>query len=327
MTGLRGAAIPAMLRGAVVVVIMVVAGCGGPKGPAPTFKAQWDGTGSPVGKVNHPEGLTVDKNGRLVVADTWNDRILLCDEEGKPVSSFGVSGQQKGQLLRPRSVTTDRHGNIYVVDCWNHRVEKFTPAGVFRLSLGKKGGPWGYDEAPGQFVYPYGVAVDSKGFIYVSDFNNNRVHKFSALGTFLNMWGIEGRQDGQFSNPAGLAIDSKDRLYVCDLGNDRVQRFVFNDEGKAVFDGKWGESGTDPGQFDHPYGVCVDKDDNIYVADFGNHRVQCFSPEGKVLYVCGKRGTGEGELECPVGVAVDGKGGLYVAELGNNRVQKFAPGS
>ena len=306
---------------------LLVAGCGGPRLQAPTCQAYWDGAGSLVGEVNHPEGLGVDRNGCLLVADSWNDRILRCDESGRPVAAFGETGQKKGQLLRPRAVTSDRRGNIYVVDCWNHRIGKFSASGEFVMAFGEKGGPWGYDEAPGKFVYPYGVAVDSQGFIYVSDFNNNRVHKFNAMGKFVNMWGIEGRQDGQFSNPAGLAIDSKDRLYVCDLGNDRVQRFRFDREEKAVFDGKWGESGDEPGEFDHPYSVCVDKDDNFYVADFGNHRVQCFSSDGKLQYVCGKRGSGEGELELPVGIAVDGQGALYVAELGNNRVQKFGPAS
>jgi DNA-binding beta-propeller fold protein YncE len=120
-------------------------------------------------------------------------------------------------------------------------------------------------------------------------------------------------------------MDSKDRLYVCDLGNDRVQRFTFDKDGKAVFDAKWGESGNEPEQFDHPYAVCVDKQDNFYVADFGNHRVQCFNPDGRLQYVCGKRGSEEGDFEMPVGLAVDGNGALYVADLGNNRVQKLAP--
>ena len=321
MTGLR--------RAAVLLALLAVAaaGCGGPSLQAPTFQAQWDGASSPVGQIGRPEGMGVDKEGHLLVADTWNDRILRCDEQGKPVAAFGRAGGGKGEMLRPRSVTTDREGNIYVVDCWGQRIEKFSPTGKFLLAFGQQGKPFGYDDAPGKFVYPYGVAVDSKGFIYVSDFNNNRVHKFDAKGKFVIMWGIQGRQDGQFSNPAGLAIDSKDRLYVCDLGNDRVQRFTFDEQGKAGFDGKWGESGTDPGQFDHPFTVCVDKNDNFYVADFGNHRVQCFSPDGKLQYTCGKRGNGEGEFECPVSLAVDGKGALYVSDLGNNRVQKFAPRS
>jgi len=306
---------------------LAASGCGARLGPAPSFGGRWNGVGTPVGAINHPEGVGVDNRGRLLVADTWNDRILLCDEEGKPISAFGKSGQRKGELLRPRSVTVDSRGNIYVVDTWNHRVEKFSRDGQFKMALGSKGGPWGYDEAPGKFVYPYGAAVDSSGNIFVSDFNNNRIHKFDGRGKFVRMWGIEGRQDGQFSHPSGLAIDQQDRLYVADLGNNRVQRFVFNRKGDAVFDGKWGEQGIDPGEFDRPYSVCVDREGNFYVADFGNHRIQAFSPGGDLLFICGKRGSGEGELELPLAAAVDGKGALWVLDWGNNRLQKFAPAS
>jgi len=306
---------------------LVLAGCGGVPASPLRFAAAWNGLGTPVGGISYPEGLGVSPNGRLLVADTWNDRILLCDDEGRPVAAFGKNGQAKGELLRPRSVTTDGRGNIYVVDCWNQRVQKFSPEGRFMMTFGQQGAPLGYDEGPGKWVYPHSAAVDSNGNIYVSDFNNNRVHKFNAMGKFVMMWGIQGRQDGQFSHPSGLAIDKQDRLYVADLGNNRVQRFTFNQKGAAVFDGKWGEQGADPGQFDRPYGVCVDGDGNLYVADFGNHRIQVFSPSGKLLYMMGKRGSGDGELDCPLGVAVDGKGAVYVLDWGNNRVQKFTVGS
>lgn len=306
-----------------VAVALIVVGCGGAQMRAPGFGGQWNGTGTAVGVINYPEGVAVDDKGRLLVADTWNDRILVCDQAGKPVAAFGKSGQAKGELLRPRSVTVDSRGNIYVVDTWNHRVEKFSHDGRFMMAFGAKGAPWGYDEAPGKFVYPYGAAVDSKGNIFVSDFNNNRVHKFDGRGKFVMMWGIEGRQDGQFSHPSGVAIDKQDRLYVADLGNNRVQRFVFNQKGAAIFDGKWGEQGPDPREFDRPYSVSVDQDGNFYVADFGNHRIQAFSPSGDLLFICGKRGSGDGELESPLGAAVDGEGALWVLDWGNNRLQKF----
>jgi len=322
----------ALRRGAAIGLIgallgLAASGCGGRGGPAPSFAAQWDGRGSPFGRVSYPEGLGVDRRGQLVVADTWNDRILCCDDDGNPVAAFGSTGEEKGQFLRPRSITSDQAGYLYIVDTWNQRVQKFSPKGRLRMSFGEKGAPWGYDEAEGKFLYPYGVAVHSEGFIFVSDFNNNRIHKFDSKGKFLYMWGIEGRQDGQFKHPAGLAMDKQDRLYVADLGNNRVQRFTFNGKGEAVFDGKWGEPGTKPGEFDRPYGVCVDEEGNFYVADFGNHRVQCFFPSGKLMYVLGKRGTGEGELDCPLSVAVDAKRAVYVLDWGNNRIQKFVPAS
>jgi DNA-binding beta-propeller fold protein YncE len=340
------------VRGVLVLIGLLTLGlgCGGRKEQAPRFAAQWTEYAG-AGAIDHPEGLAVDPQGMLLVADTWNHRILRVDPTsaatpapgGRPptpgqnngvlpvrapraITCFGERGSKPGQFQCPRSVTTDKRGDIYVVDNWNHRVEKFTREGRFLLKFGEKGGPFGYDEAPGKFVYPYGIAVDSKGFIYVSDFNNNRVHKFDPRGKFVMMWGTEGRQDGQFSHPAGLAVDSQDRLYVADLGNDRIQAFRSSGD-KMAFDGKWGEAGHEPGQFDRPYSVSVDAKANVYVVDFGNHRVQKFDPSGRVLFATGEWGAGQGELDCPISAAVGPDGALYISDLGNNRIQKWTPAS
>ena len=328
MAGLRtGALIGLIVVGLLVGVLVGVIGCGDSTQQPPNVVAAWGAAGGRLGEIDHPEGLAVDNHGNLLVADTWNDRIVRTDGEGNVAGSFGERGTGDGQFDCPRSIAVDGAGNIYVVDSWNHRVQKFSPTGQFLLTFGATGEPWGYDEGDGLFVFPYGIAVDSHGYIYVSDFNNNRVQKFDPRGTFVMKWGTEGRQDGQFRHPAGLAIDSEDRLYVADMGNDRIERFTAEGE----FDGKWGEPGTDrgtdPGMFDRPYSVCVNGEDNFYVADMGNHRVQKFNHSGHLLYVYGTRGTAEGEFNSPISVAADAEGRVYVSDWGNNRIQVLAPAS
>src|SRR5574340_612612 len=147
----------------VAVAAGLLAGCGGPVIGGTKYVAQWsEYTGA--GKIDHPEGLSIDGQGNLLVVDTWNNRILRADGNGKLLGSFGQEGSKPGQLMCPRSVTTDKDGNLYVVDNWNHRIGKFSQDGKFLMAFGKKGSPKGYNEAKGQFLYPYGVAVDSKGY-------------------------------------------------------------------------------------------------------------------------------------------------------------------
>jgi DNA-binding beta-propeller fold protein YncE len=323
----------AVCRGAVVALLavalgMLVGGCGGPGGNAPEAVAQLMDCGAKLGALDYPEGLGIGKTGDLLIADTWNHRIVRAGPNCDVVGAFGEAGGEPGKLECPRSLAVDRTGHIYVVDAWNHRVEKFDGNGRFLMSLGGQGGPWGNDEAEGKFSIPYGVAVDSQGHIFVSDFNNNRLQMFGIRGKFVMKWGTEGRQDGQFSHPAGLAIDSHDRLYVADLGNNRVQRFVIveGDKGfEAKFDGKWGKEGREPGEFNGSYDVCVDKEDNVYVVDFWNHRIQKFTPGGDLIWVYGERGGEKGQFELPLSVAVDEEGAIYVSDWGNNRIQKLAP--
>ena len=95
------------------------------------------------------------------------------------------------------------------------------PCGTFLLKWGVKSGT-----GNGQFNFPYGVATDGSGNVYVSDTNNNRVQKFDASGTFLTAWGSYGSGDGQFVYPSGVATDGSGNVYVVDTGNDRIQKFT-----------------------------------------------------------------------------------------------------
>ena len=90
---------------------------------------------------------------------------------------------------------------------------------VFVNAWGSKGS----DE--GQFLEPAGVAVDSSGNVYVSDFSNNRIQKFTSNGTFITKWGSPGSGEGQFNRPENVAVDSSGNVYVGDTGNNRIQVF------------------------------------------------------------------------------------------------------
>ena len=108
-------------------------------------------------------------------------------------------------------------------------------------------------------------------------------------------------------------------MVVVDSRNHRVQRFTA--DGKYL-DG-FGSHGSEPGQFNLPWGVHVDELGDIYVADWGNNRYQVFSGSGEFKQAVGKTGSDEGEFDRPTGIAVDAHGDIYVADWGNDRVQMF----
>ncbi len=176
-----------------------------------------------------------------------------------------------------------------------------------------------YGDAPGQVIWPAGVAVDSRGRVYVTDEWLNRVSVFDGDGNFLKCWGTSGDGDGEFDGPSGIVTDPQDDLYIVDSRNHRVQKVTKDGAPLAT----WGGFGAEEGQFDSPWGVTSDSDAYIYVADHMNHRVQKFTPAGEFAASFGRHGTGRGELGRPSGVAVDSDGDVYVCDWSNDRVQVF----
>ena len=86
----------------------------------------------------------------------------------------------------------------------------------------------------------------------------------------------------------------------------------------------WGQNGSGDGQFIIPFGLAVAPNGDVYVADYGNNRIQVFDANGVFELKWGTPGTLDGQMSTPNGVAVDLGGNVYVTDTGNNRIQKFS---
>ncbi len=185
---------------------------------------------------------------------------------------------------------------------------------VYVMQFGTKG------TGNGQFEGAAGVAVDSSGNIWVSDYGNHRVQKFNSSGVYQSQFGTFGTGNGQFNNPIGITVDSSGNIYVGDLRNERIQKF----SGSGAYLSQIGTSGGGDGQFYGPIDLEVDKSGNIWVLDSGNNRVQKFSSTGTYISKFGSRGEGgKGQFDWPWGIAVDSSGNIWVADTYNSLIQKF----
>jgi len=183
-------------------------------------------------------------------------------------------------------------------------------------------GGWEALKTPAAFA-PEGVATDSAGNIYATDFSADKVVKYSPAGKLLLSWGSKGSGPGQLDAPHGIAVDSAGNVYVADFGNGRVEKFAASGQFESQI-GETGGTGSGPGQFFGPDGLAVDSHDNLYVADQGNDRIQTFSSSGQPLLQIGGLGNPP-NLSEPEGVAVDGAGNIYVADTLDSRAVKLAP--
>jgi len=182
---------------------------------------------------------------------------------------------------------------------------------------------WGTTgSSPGELRTPTGLDTDAYDNVYVADYDNNRVQKFSPDGELLLSFGSGGSSNGQFDGPKDVAVDSGDeRLYVADEKNHRIQKFTLGGVHVATFGGTAAGSGN--GQFDRPYGVATEGG-YVYVADHDNNRVQKLTAGGTYDTEWGTPGAGDGEFNGPSGVAVTAGGTVYVTDYVNDRVQYFS---
>ena len=248
------------------------------------------------------------------VADSDRDGVSddrdLCPGTagGAVVNGDGCSAAQLSSTLTIVKEATPEDGTDF----------SFTATGPgFTPSYDAKWGNYGYGN--GQFRSAVGVAVDGSGNVYVAEYDNNRIQKFSASGAYITQWGSLGSGDGQFQSARDVAVDGNGYVYVTDFLNHRIQKF----DGSGAFVAKWGSLGTGNGQFDNPTGVAVDGSGYVYVTDFNNNRVQKFDVSGAFVTQWGSLGSGNGEFDGPTGVAVDGSGYVYVVDYNNHRIQKF----
>ena len=188
----------------------------------------------------------------------------------------------------PTGVAVDSSGILYVADTRNHRIRKITSEGVVTTLAGS--GTYGHHDATGtvaQFRYPYGVAVDSSGNVYVADTENNRIRKITPAGVvttpagstegYLNATGTKA----QFNEPTGVAVDSSGNVYVADTHSHRIRKItsegvVTTLAGGVDTSGNGGyldATGTNA-RFNAPFDVAVDSSGNLYVADRDNYRIR-----------------------------------------------------
>src|SRR5215204_3937787 len=190
---------------------------------------------------------------------------------------------------------------------------------------------------PGQFDGQNNVAGTGE-FVYVPDYQNQRIQKFTNDGQFIKMWGgTYGEGDGEFKNPHGVAIDSKGNVYVSERSGLRIQKF--DPDGNFIT--KWGSEGTGNGQFLHLHDIAVGpgggsnsnqladgtqsfsnngnanqstNNEFVYVADTELFNVQKFTLDGDFVTSWGSEGGGEGQFASLESLDVDSHGNVYVAD-------------
>ncbi len=189
----------------------------------------------------HPEGIVVDANGDLYIADGPNNVIRKVTISTAMVSTYagtGAPGLNNGPVAsasfyNPYGLTLDANGNIFVADNQNFCIREINvSSGTVSTFAGS--GAQGFSNGPASaatFSNPLACAFDSKGNLYISDFSNNVIRKVSTTGTVSTYAGngVQGLTNGadsvaSFNHPIGLAVDGTGNLYVADERNNVIRK-------------------------------------------------------------------------------------------------------
>jgi DNA-binding beta-propeller fold protein YncE len=227
------------------------------------FLHAWQTPDHAVGK---PSGLSVDRSGRILVADTHYYQLLVYSPQGELLRTLGgTAGQLPGEFGLVTDAVQDSQGNLYVAEYGEYdRIQKFTSDGRFVLQWG------GHGSEPGQFRRPQNLAIDQQDHIWVTDACNHRVQVFDTGGNLIKIWGSQGGGPGELYYPYDLVLAPDGTVYIAEFGNHRVQRFTR--DGRWL--GSWGTHGQEEGKLLNPWALVYDSKGRLHVLDTGNHRVQ-----------------------------------------------------
>jgi gliding motility-associated-like protein len=237
----------------------------------------------------YPTALTVDNDGNVYVCDNNNHAIRKITPAGvvSTVAGNGTIGFSNGvgaaaMFHSPCGITVDVDGNIYVADQFNNAIRKITPGGLVTTLAGN--GSYGATNGTGSgasFSQPVDVAVDAAGNVFVADEGNSLIRKVTPNGVVTTVAGTgsPGFADGVttsavFSFPSGIVVDATGNLYVSDaVYNQRIRKITpggvvttLAGNGSIGFVNGVGTSAS----FSYPYGIGIDNNGNLYIADCAN---------------------------------------------------------
>ena len=317
-----------------------------------------DGGASTNASLNDPIGVAFDAIGNCYIADQQNGAIRRVDTNGVMTTVAGDRGNgysgdggpaTNGKLNRPSGVAWDASAKMYIADQYNHRIRKVDANGIVSTVAGNGNATFAGDGGAAtnaSLAWPWCVAFDANGNMYIADSHNNRVRRVSTGGIITTVVGsgstyYPSGEDGlainaSLNNPQSVAFDALGNLYIADSYDLCIRKVdtngIITTVAGNVAEGYSGDGGmATNARISLSTDVALDASGNMYIADRGNNRVRKVDANGIITTVagCGIIGhSGDGgaatnaDLNFPAGVALDALGNMYIADSGNNRIRE-----
>jgi len=282
--------------------------------------------GRDQGQFYKPSGIAIDEEGKVHVADFYNDRIQIFDQNGNFDSKIEIEGRPHGiEVFNNKSyIVKWYNGNQIITES-----DLIMPHVEVRDKFGKQ-----ILTIPGP-LKPVDIAIDGIGNIYVSDYLTGTIHIFDQNGNvkkiitipddnvelLINDKCLPNENCSKYAKLTGITLDNENNILVTDFLNHRLIKL--DSSGNILFEFK--VPPEEGGNFSRPTNVEInDLTGDVFVTD-NSDRVLVFNSSGNFLYSFGESGHGVGQFSVPHGITIDDFGYIYVAEYVNHRIQIFYP--
>ncbi|CAF1060926.1 unnamed protein product [Adineta steineri] len=279
-----------------------------------------NGQGDKLNQLDCPEGIFIDNDKSVYIADYYNHRIVrwkLNSNTGHIIAGGNEEEQQNNQLFHLRDIVFDKNNNSFIIsDAGNRRVIRYFDQNQTNQQILISN------------IDCYGLTIDKNGFIYVSDSQNHEVRRWKQgdeKGELVAGGNGQGNYFNQFSCPRYIFVDEDQSVYVSDRNNDRVMKWKKDAKEGIIVAGGNGR-GNSLNQLCSPRGVIVDHLGQIYIVDSWNDRLMRWcegDKEGEIVVGGNGQGNRSNQLNYPSGLSFDNEGNLYVADMENHRIQKY----
>lgn len=297
---------------------------------------------------NQPYGMVFDQEGKLLIADSYNNAIRIVSDNvvstlsetdyGKDKLGFKLGALKDGTLKeaafnRPRGIAVDSKGVIYVADTGNNVIRKIENDKVTTIAGNGKEGYKDGNNRYATFNVPSAIALGQDNNIYIADTMNNAIRKIDEKGkvSTLKFKSADKIIDlSKLNEPSDLLIDDKGIMYILDSGNQMIKKV---EEGKiscyagikesslnkyGYVEGSMIDSTKEKSTFNFPKAMCLGENGLMFVSDTFNNAIRVIKPDGTIATL-----IGDNLLSAPTGIAYK-DGVLYIADMWHNKVIAYS---
>ncbi|XP_002733038.1 uncharacterized protein LOC100369218 [Saccoglossus kowalevskii] len=267
-------------------------------------------------KLTFPRGVTITCEGDIIVVSSDDQRVFVFDNNGRCKNQFTANSRIWNAPFKPYDVAATEKGEFIVTERTNRCL----------ISFRRDGTPTPFHFGESGLTKPLGIVVDVRRRVHVVDVPSGQpdgassaISCFTHYGTKAGSFRYKERNSPDMLPQSAkfIAVNSKNHIILPDYNGHKV--IVYNSRGRFLY--QFGSEGQGDGKFEHPSGVAIDKDDNIFITS--NHRVQMFTSRG--AFICRVDGI-EDEVNKPRGVAVSNTDSTFkvvVADAGNDCVRVY----